>query len=568
MAESTPETENFGLTRVGPGESLAKNGHARTDLDVLMMDSLLQALVDHQHDAAPALGNPDDPPALTANQAGGSLPAGTKLYYKIALIDRFGLETAASPEASVTTSNPIAKPAAPAVTLETTGGSLAAQGRYAYVVTFDDGIGGETQASASSHAVLSTGSTNRIRLNLPALPSLATQYKIYRARPGQSQFFFLANHSGGTVFYDDGGTAEDNTIVAPTINTTMATNSVDVTLPGSVDVNDITAWVIYRTTEAGRYGNSSVVHRVVETVNPTDTTVISSWTDDGTPLSRGVPKSKSSTISGGKVVQLNQVQGQLPITSMARGNALWNTFCPGTLTDLTDYGKTRTTRDIQPAKLTAYFQTPPVGLNGATPVQVRVIVTDGTNSVTLNCDDDTGYYVEEWPLDSGTVEAEHGTRSVVGSMPILSDSNASNGEVVEMNAQNEYVEVDVGQIEAGEYSASVTIVEGPGSANPTNDFELSVRRGDDDTVIASTVVTVPNSSSYSDVTIASFQAPGDTEVILRATKVTANAATIHIDKFSYNASVTTLSKGDITCRVEFDGSPATPGGDVQVSLWF
>src|SRR4051794_22346598 len=116
MADQLQETTHFGLTRVGSGETLAKNGYSFGDLDRVKLDRLLYAALTHTHSGGNAVGDPSDPPTFVVNPTGGHLPASTTFYYRVAYMDEYGLESAASPEGSVTTGDPISPGPAPSGT--------------------------------------------------------------------------------------------------------------------------------------------------------------------------------------------------------------------------------------------------------------------------------------------------------------------------------------------------------------------------------------------------------------------------------------------------------------------
>src|SRR3954454_20664252 len=105
-----PVTDHFELTRVGQGESLQKNGNAALDLDRITLDDLLWALAQHSHDGTDALADPDGPPSLVSTGSGGALPPDPTYYYRVSYVDRWGLETGASDEATITTGASIDPP--------------------------------------------------------------------------------------------------------------------------------------------------------------------------------------------------------------------------------------------------------------------------------------------------------------------------------------------------------------------------------------------------------------------------------------------------------------------------
>lgn len=566
MAEPTPETPNFGFTRVNRGEGLQKNGYAPLDLDRLTLDYLLKAMVDHEHSAEGRLADPTNAPTAAAQTILGTLPAGQTFYYKISYLDEHGLETAASPETSATTAAPIAAPNAPSAFVETSGGTLPI-GTYSYAITYVDANGNETLASGATLIQVTSGSTNRVRLELPALVAGALSYKIYRAKPGQSRVYFL-DTTNTSPYYDDGSVSEQVTITAPRFNTTNSTNSVDVTVPGGTLGADVFGWNIYRSSRPGEYGGNSLVKSVVETTTATSGVLLTTWTDDGSTLRKGFPRKVSSTLGGGKIVSLNQVAGSLPLSTMPRGSRTWSSFLPGVLADSTVYNKTYLNTDVNPTAITAHFLTPPTGADGSNKIQITVTDAAATPGVVLlEVDDNGAYHSRTWPLvASAQYEAENGTRSNEGTIPIIADSTASNQQSVELNGQNEYIEIDLGVMDSGTYTAYTSIRASTGSATPANDIKFDVLDGLDSVIqtVSETAVDGP----YTEYVAPSWTADGDTQYKLRVTKAQATAGTMLVDTFRWEADVVTLSQGDVELSVVVVGSPSTNGSDVNVTLWF
>jgi hypothetical protein len=299
MTENFPDTANYGLVRVGEGDSLAKKAFAVTDDNITTMDRLLKALENHDHAGAARLADPVGVPTLVQNPAGGTLPAGQTYYYVVSYLDTNGLETAPSGEASITTPPPIGVPNTPAVSIEATGGALTA-GTWRYLLTAKTPGGGETTSSGVAEIQIPSGATNRVLITLPDLPPGALALRVYRARPGSVQYFFW-QETVATSIYDDGSITEDTTIVAPSYNTSSATNSITVTIPGGVVPPGVTKWRIYRTREPGNYNGLNLVHLVSEGLTESATTPRPTWADDGSALLRGQPRRTSATISTGKL---------------------------------------------------------------------------------------------------------------------------------------------------------------------------------------------------------------------------------------------------------------------------
>lgn len=570
MVEQLPETDFFGLTRVGEGESISKNGYAFGDGDRVTLDTLLKALELHTHDGAASLNSPTTAPALTPNATGGSLPAATLFYYKCSFLDRFGLETAASPEASVSTQAQMSAPTPPTYAVESSGGTVLG-GTYGYAVTFVTDSGGETTPSTTVDAQVVTGTTNRVRLDLPALPSGATRYNVYRRRPGQNVFYYLGT-STTTPFYDS-GEVEDTTITSPVFNTTNNTSSITITIPTGSIPDDVYGWKIYRTTTPGTYDSYSLVHHVVEPTTEFATDLRTTWTDAGDVLQEGAPRVRSATLSGGMAFSLDDLTGEIPLSSTARGSRMWNFMCNGTVVHNRIYAKTHIPADIKPTRLTALFQSSPSGLvGGATPTaEVIFTITDAQatpNTIQLVCSDDSGYYEATFQsVESANYEAENGIRSNVSVVPISNDSSASNGQAVELNANGEYVEIDCGNLDAGVYQFFSRLRVSSGTAY---DLRLEAINTGDNSVLGYVDLnsTTQATVTYAEKTGPSFTAPGTAAVKIRVRKTSTSTSVYLIDTLRWQATgLVTLKAGLITATATLLGSP-TPGGDVQFSMWF
>lgn len=569
MVDQLAETDFFGFTRVGEGESISKNGYAFGDGDQLVKDRLFKALEMHSHDGDLALTNPTVAPGLTPVSSSGSLPAATIFYYKASFIDKYGLETAASPEATVTTQAQMSAPSPPTYAVEATGGSVLG-GSYGYSISFLTASGGETTPSTTLEVAVTTGTSNRIRLDLPALPTGATRYNVYRRRPGQGSYYYLGTTTAGPFY--DAGEVEDTTVTSPVFNTTNNNSSVTITIPTGSVPDKVYGWKIYRTTTPGTYDSFSLVHHVVEPTTEFGSDLRTSWTDTGDVLQEGSPKVRSSVLSGGVAFSLSDLEGEIPMAATARGSRVLSITAHGTVTSAKVYSKTHIPAAIKPSRLTAFFQSLPTGLtSGATPSEVIFTVADAAatpNSIQLVCADNSGYYEATYQsVEAAHYEAETGLRSNVSAVPIANDGSASNGQAVELNATGEYVEIDCGVLDAGTYRFYSTLRVVSGTAT---DMTLEAIDTSSNAVLGTTslVTGTQATTTYAEKTGPSFTAPGGVAIKIRARKNSATANTYLIDKFRWQATgLVTLAAGVITVSASLINAP-TPGGDVQLALWF
>lgn len=569
MTDALPETQHFGFTQVGPGEAFSKNGYAFGVHDRQVSDDLLFALFNHKHTGEPALGDPTDPPTLNAVSTGGHLPAATTFFFRSSYIDQWGLESAASPEASITTPNPIPAPSAPAATVESASGTLGV-GIFSYLLTVKDAYGGETTPSSVNNVQVSSGTTSRIRFDLPELPPDGVAFNLYRARPGQSQFY-LHSSSGGTVMYDS-GEAEDQTILAPTVNTTNAANSVEATVPGGFIPLGCVAWRLYRSTTSGGYDGTSLVHEVVEGYTDTSTVPRTVWVDTGDSLLQGFPRNSSSTAPQGSLLSLNDVAGALPLAAIPRGVRCLTIIGAGNIGDGEVLLITESPAPIKPVRFTAYFKTPPVAGSSLTLVIQDSAATPAT--IELVCDDSggspAGYFHAEWPVSEAyLVYASAGTMSDPTSVQIITDPLSPSGQSVLLQADGDWVQCSLGVLDQGTYSLFASMRANTNPATPaTNDIEFDVVRLDTDAVIHTVVGTVSNTLGFADAAAGTFTAPGGVEVALRVGKVTAAVQSYEVASMRYATSVPQLAAGMITVTGLVGGSPATLPADVNAVVWF
>lgn len=553
--EDLQETENFGFTRIGEGEPFEKNGWAFTDADRTTLDDLLHALENHTHSAEPRLADPDGAPSLALVVDGGILPPDTTLYYQVAWVDQWGLETASSLEADLTTPGEIDSPTSPLGTVETASGTLGV-GTYGYVITAVSSDGGETTGSARTDVPITSGSTNRIQLTMPELPVGAVSFRVYRSRPGQGQLYYLTETSQASI-YDDGSVLEDSTITLPGYNTTNNSSAVEVTVPGGVIPAGVVAWRLYRSLTPGVYDGYNLVAEVTEGALPTDTVPKTTYIDTGENLLLGMPREKSATVSGGRVVDLSQVNGKFPLNSMPRGARRWDLFASGGLVVGKVYAKTEALEEGMPVSLSAFFvgTAPGTAVNGA---QIAFEVSDAAGNSYLVASDgvDNEYLSFVYPLtDGGSFEAEG---SLQEGKIVVDDAEAYNGQAVELSGNGDTVDVVFGDLDAGSYNAYVRL-RSVGATPPSDDLTIAVINNDIESAIVvddHTVVEQPGGVYY-EIGPIPFVAPGAVEIGASAVKATAGSATYHVDRFRYELQQEPLAAGTWTVSATLADPPGT-----------
>lgn len=571
MTDPLPETTHFGFTRIGELESvIAKNGGAALNADRVRLDDLLQAAMTHSHDGSPALGDPTDPPTLLGLPSGGGLPAASSYFYRVAYIDEHGMETAASPEETVTTPDPIDVPSAPSSNVLSSGGALE-PGIYAYVITQVDSLGGETTPSPLNNVRVGAGSTNIIQLDLPDLLPGADSTKVYRSRPGQTLFYFVDSTTADT--WSDIGDAEDQSITAPLENTTNSTNSVQVTIPLDFIPLGCVSWKIYRASTSGGYDGNSLVHHVVEGLTETATTPVTVWTDIGDLLEQGFPQNNSATLASPPVISLDQIQGNLSLDVIPRGARCLHAFAPGVVTDDTVITVTDIVTAVHPTRFTAYFKTPP---DGSTVVTLSAV--GGAEQLDLVCSaathqsgDPVGYFHVDLPLTAGgEFQAEGGERSGLD-VAIIDDAAAVSGQSVALDIHLDWVQVSLGVLDAGDYTSGAHIRVLDYDEAVTDDLVISAIRTDTHAVLGTVTYTPgtgghPESAAITSWDGPDFTAPGGHEVVVRVAKDTTSGQSYNVDSIHAEVDSAVLPAGQIA--IESVISAVTLAADVNIDLWF
>lgn len=328
-------TPHYGLSRIVAGDNLSDDGYKFTEDDRGLIDRLLYLGVEgHRHTGAVAAGvNPISAATLVASLTGGTIPAGTRVYYKYTHVDANGFETAASPQAFVDTPAPILEPAAAAISYSSTGGVLL-PGVYYYALTAYTSVNTqETKGITPAYVTVPVGtSTNKITLSLPSLPAGATGFNIYSKKPGASRYNYLSSvvPSGATTFIDTGAIVENCNRTVPIRNNTNAANSVTVTHPGAVPVGS--TWKLYRTYGTGQF-DSSLLHWIVEETFETSGIIKPSYQDVGNATSSGAPPTVSQSVGSPSKINIangTDITGNLPLGLIAFP-VVYTFFWPGQL---------------------------------------------------------------------------------------------------------------------------------------------------------------------------------------------------------------------------------------------
>lgn len=299
------KTSHYGFQVLGLNDKLSENDYQFTSADKDDLDTLLYSLFNHHHNGDSVASNdPTNPVGLSLSTSGGIIGPGLTVRYKYSLIDVNGVESVASPEATMVTPSAIAPPLAPLVTLSATTGGTLLPGSYfyglsAYVTTNTT----ETPVVYTGSITIPSGSTNKTTIQFPSIPSGSTGFNIYRRAPGETVLSYLASVSisGATppTHYVDDGTTAENCNRQPSLkNVTNSQNSITVTFPGATPVVPAGyTWRLYRTYSAGNYSNTLLASIVTETFEGSGI-ISTTFLDTGMSTSAGVPRTTSLAIPG------------------------------------------------------------------------------------------------------------------------------------------------------------------------------------------------------------------------------------------------------------------------------
>lgn len=314
-------TPHYGLRTIdGSGDRFSDNDYQYTSADRRSIDlKLYLGAEGHKHTGEGIdLFDPETAPTLVLSNTGGVLPGGATVRYRFTWVSLEGEETAASPEASVMTSEKVATPGLPGLAQSTTGGSLLS-GSYFYLLTAWEGVPTqETTPTSRVYSVMPSGvNTGEILLELPPLPVGADGFNVYRKGPGDSQYFLLDTLATGATpsssYVDSGVVEPDCNRIPPRQNTTGSSSSVVVTLPEAVP-EDAVGWKLYRTFSTGAW-DSSLLSLVVEETSEGSGVITNEFLDVGTTTGVGrFPETSQVTPSPSKIdlTDGSHVQGSLP----------------------------------------------------------------------------------------------------------------------------------------------------------------------------------------------------------------------------------------------------------------
>lgn len=289
-------TKRFQLNKFGAadGGSIADDGYKFSERDRDTIDAILSAFEAHTHSGGDRLADPSAAPTLSLLTEGGALPGGRTYYYRVSFLDRYGLETAASAESVISTPSQVQPPGPPVLTALSTAGAVLTEGLYQYALT---AISGDYETQLGTIAVITLMSDrNSISLAMPALPTGATAFGVWRQGPNAVGFTRIGQTSASTIL-DDGSVPDDPCAcdpenLPPQENRTSSTNIVTITAP--TFPADARRWRVYRSLVSGSFGSETLVAEIVDV--DANGNLVNFYMDDGDQLLYGRPLEISQTL--------------------------------------------------------------------------------------------------------------------------------------------------------------------------------------------------------------------------------------------------------------------------------
>ena len=191
------------------------------------------------------------------------------------------------------------------------------------------------------------------------------------------------------------------------------------------------------------------------------------------------------------------------------------------------------------------------------------VTTEGFGNTTLDIDiQDTNQaqVFQTSTTDFDEVEAEDASP---GGGTQVSDAVATNDVAMELDAQNETSQWDVGTLEAGDYTARFWVRD----IDKTSDFDIAVV-DQPSTDIIRTSITL-HRATYEPFFELKFTSTGSEDILLEVEKTDTGSDRVRVDKFEYQVALPILHAGS-TVQVEglITLTPTDAGGDVQVNVWY
>lgn len=287
------QTPRFKLSYFGGGAQggIADDGMKYTSADRMLIDRLLSQAEEHDHRYRPVAVGQLPAPTLEVLTDAGSLPGGSDLFYRIAIVDAQGNESLASFEVGASTPDAVAVPTE--LALVETAGASTLSGSYYYALS---ALRGTEQSPLGPSTLIGVFGT-AVTISTPVVAGV-DQHRVWRMGINEAYFTAIGTMPSGGSFVDDGSVPSDPCASDPSKQPPLSgigsrRYAVRVTLPDEAAalLDTARSWRIYRTNTPGAYPSATLVHDTVERTDEWDETapLVDSWIDTGGPLVTGRP---------------------------------------------------------------------------------------------------------------------------------------------------------------------------------------------------------------------------------------------------------------------------------------
>ena len=193
------------------------------------------------------------------------------------------------------------------------------------------------------------------------------------------------------------------------------------------------------------------------------------------------------------------------------------------------------------------------------------VQTEGYGNTTIDVDFQSTAQANSWvssTTDYGVIEAEDASP---GGGTQVSDATASADVAMELDAQNETCQWEIGTLDPGSYTARFWVRD----IDLTSDFDIAVMQ---DMVTPSDILRTNISlhrPTYTPYYELKFTLTSAAYVWLEVKKTDTGSDRVRVDKFEYEINLPVLHAG-ATCTVEgvVTNSPTDAGGDGNVTIWY
>ncbi len=191
------------------------------------------------------------------------------------------------------------------------------------------------------------------------------------------------------------------------------------------------------------------------------------------------------------------------------------------------------------------------------------VTTEGFGNTSIDIDIQDTNQAQVFQTSTTDFDEQEAEDATPGGGDQVSDAVATNDVAMELNAQNETSQWDVGVLQAGDYTARFWVRD----IDKTSDFDIAVI-DQPSTDIIRTNITL-HRATYEPAFELKFTSTGVEDIMLEVEKTDTGTDRVRVDKFEYQVALPILHAGS---TVQVLGlitlTPTDAGGDVQVNVWY